>query len=84
MTFYETVIICILELISFVIGAKVGQHSVKGKDIKVNPLESIKTSFEDSKKKKAEIKKKEKLDAIMQNIDNYNGTGLGQRQIPRD
>lgn len=84
MNFNQMIIFCILELLSFVVGAKVGQSCSKGKDLKVNPISTIKNSIDNSKKEKLEIKKKQKLDTIMQNIDNYNGTGLGQKTIPKD
>lgn len=84
MTFNQMIIFCILELLSFIVGAKVGLSCAKGKEMKFNPVSAVKNSIDNLKKEKLEIKRQQKLDTIMQNIDNYNGTGLGQRTIPKD
>ena len=65
----------------FVIGAKVGQRVVKGETIEtpaLNPLAAFR-SRED--KKQAEIEQS-KLDTIMRNIESYDGTGIGQKDVP--
>lgn len=69
-------------ILSFVIGARVGQKIVKGEEVKVelpNPIKKI----EEHREKKEVEKEIEKLDIITENIDNYDGTGLGQKEIPR-
>ena len=68
----------------FVTGAKVGLAVKKGKDIDVefptaSPTELIKTHLS----KKESAKEQARYDAIMQNIENYDGSSLGQRDIPR-
>lgn len=82
----EALILCtifgVFNIISFIIGAKVGQKVVKGEEVKIdipNPINAIHEHVE-----KRETKKElEKLDIITENIDNYDGTGLGQKEIPR-
>lgn len=72
----------ILNVVCFFIGAKVGQTVAKGEDIKlpnVNPLEAIK---ELSAKKEAEAEKS-KVETILHNIDSYDGTANGQKDVPR-
>lgn len=69
---------------SFITGAKVGQAVQKGKDISVefptaSPIETIKTHLS----KKESAKEQARYDAIMQNIEVYDGTSVGQRDIPR-
>jgi hypothetical protein len=68
----------------FVTGAKVGQAVQKGKDIELefptaSPIESIKTHLS----KKDAQKEQNRLEAIMKNIEAYDGTSFGQRDIPR-
>lgn len=68
-------------ILCFVIGAKVGQTVTKGKEIvlpSVNPVEAIKKH---EAKKEAEFEQS-KIDKILQNIDNYDGTGFGQVDVP--
>ena len=66
----------------FLVGAKVGQTVSKGESIKlptVNPLEAYR-EHENKKNAKAE---QERLDAIMRNIEAYDGTGNRQEDLPR-
>ena len=70
-----------MNILCFMIGAKVGQKVSKGEDIKlpsVNPLEAIR---EHSEKKEAR-KEQERIDTILRNIESYNGTALGQEDVP--
>ncbi len=66
----------------FFVGAKVGQTVAKGEDIKLpnlNPLEAIR---EREAKKEAETEQ-DKINTILQNIESYNGTAYGQKDVPR-
>ena len=68
-------------ILCFAIGAKVGQKVSKGEEIilpSVNPVEAIKKH---EAKKVAEFEQS-KIDTILQNIDNYDGTGYGQMDVP--
>jgi hypothetical protein len=68
-------------ILCFAIGAKVGQTVSKGEEItlpSVNPVEAIRKH---EAKKEAEFEQS-KIDAILQNIDNYDGTGYGQKDVP--
>lgn len=69
-------------ILCFMIGAKVGQKVSKGEEIKmptVNPLEAVR---EHKAKKEAEYQQS-KIDTILSNIDSYDGTGSGQKDVPR-
>ena len=75
-------VVSTLNIVCFFIGAKVGQKVVKGENIEIpsiNPMEVIR----DREEKKASRKEQEKVDAILHNIEVYNGTPLGQKDIPR-
>lgn len=66
----------------FFVGAKVGQKASKGEPIelpKVDPLQPIR---ERQERKQAQAEQ-EKYDAIMRNIENYDGTSRGQEDVPR-
>lgn len=77
-----------ISVICFVLGAMVGQTVAKGEDIKlpnINPVEAIK---ELSSKKKAEAEaeaeaERNKVETILHNIDSYDGTANGQKDVPR-
>lgn len=71
-----------LNVVCFLIGAKVGQKVIKGESIdipSINPMEVIR----DREGKKEAKKEQQKIEAIMRNIERYNGSSLGQEDIPR-
>lgn len=68
----------------FITGAKVGLAVRKDKPIDeefqaVNPIEK----FKQHKVKRENQKEQDRLEAVMQNIESYDGTSIGQRDIPR-
>lgn len=74
--------LCAFNLLSFVIGAKIGQKTAKGEEIKLPTVNPIKAYEEHQNKKEAE-KELEKLDVILNNIERYDGTEAGQEDVPR-
>lgn len=82
MEVYEVILLCVVNLMSFVIGAKIGQHSTNGKSIELNPIKAIKNDIRANKEMKKKDLQQRKMDINYSNIDNYNGTGLGQTKIP--
>lgn len=69
-------------LACFLMGAKVGQTVSKGETIEtptVNPAKAIK---EHRARQEAEIEAS-RIETIMQNIENYDGTGFKQEDVPK-
>ncbi len=69
-------------IVCFMIGASVRQKVDKGEPIelpKVNPIEKIRERID---RKEAE-RERERADIILQNIEAYDGTGQGQKDVPR-
>lgn len=79
MTIVSTGAICIL---CFLVGAKVGQAVAKEKDIEMPTINPIKVYNEHLDRKEQE-KEQKRLDTILHNIENYDGTGFNQKDIPR-
>lgn len=78
LTIAVTGLLCI---VCFIIGAKVGQTVSKGEDIElpeVNPMKAIK---EHRAKQEAEMEQN-RIDTIMRNIESYDGTTMGQEDVP--
>ncbi len=75
-----------LNIVCFFVGCKLGQKVGKGEPIETPTLNPVKAIKEHTAKreadKEAEAKQKE-LDAIFRNIENYDGTGQNQEDIPR-
>ena len=68
-------------IVCFMVGAKVGQTVSKGEDVKlpnINPIEAYR-EHENKKNARAE---QDRLDAIMRNIEAYDGTGNRQEDLP--
>ena len=69
-----------LNVVCFFVGAKVGQKGIKGEPIElpsINPMEAIREAQD---KREAE-REQRKLDIIQQNIETYDGTGNGQKDV---
>ena len=69
-----------LNIVCFFVGAKVGQKVVKGEEIKA-PEITIPTPIQDYRRKKKAEYEQDKIDTIMQNIEAYNGTSAGQKDV---
>ena len=67
---------------SFMFGAKVGQAAAKGEEITMpNPVEAAKEHKEKREAQKEAEREQNRIDAILRNIDNYDGTGYGQEDV---
>ena len=68
-------------IIAYTLGLKNGQKLKKDEEIKmpeINPVKIVRNEIETFEQKK----KQDIYDTMMANIDNYDGTGLGQKDIP--
>lgn len=65
----------------FVIGAKVGQAVAKGERIETPSVDPFKAVKEHAAKKEAEMER-HRMNVILQNIENYDGTSKGQEDVP--
>lgn len=71
-----------LNVVCFLIGAKVGQTVSKGEEIEVPTLNPMKAYKEHLDKREAE-KEQSRLETILHNIECYDGTDRGQEDVPR-
>ena len=79
LTVTVSAIVCIC---CFIVGAKVGQKVSKGEDIEVSLPNPFKAYQEREARKEAQ-READKVNAILQNIDSYDGTGANQQDVPR-
>lgn len=71
-----------VNIFCFLIGAKVGQKVSRGETVvmpTVNPMEMVQRH----RAKQKAVAELDKLDAIMRNIETYDGTSNGQRDVPK-
>ncbi len=71
-----------MNVLCFIVGARIGQKVKNGETIEVKApkIKSLKANRERQHDKEADRKQKE-FDAIMRNVDAYNGTAMGQEDI---
>mgnify|MGYP003299053505 CR=1 FL=1 len=69
-----------LNITCFLIGVKTAQKVIKGEEVKLPELNPLKAYREAQDRKEAE-REAERRAIIMQNIDNYDGTGANQKDV---
>lgn len=71
-----------LNAVCFFIGAKVGQKVSKGETLEapnLNPMDYL----HEQKEKRQASKEHNKYQTILDNLERYDGTGYGQKEVPR-
>ena len=83
----ETVLIVLavgtLNIVCFFIGVKAGRkEEIKAPEVKdLNPIKKIQEiQLKKEEAKEAELER-QKIETILENIDNYNGTAEGQKDV---
>ena len=69
-----------LNVVCFLFGAKVGQKVVKGEAIEIPSLNPM-SAYREHQDKREQERVQERVDTIRQNIDAYDGTGNGQKDV---
>ena len=76
------VLVGIQNLICIYMGIKIGLALARGEAITIpNPIEAVKEHKEKKEAQEAAAKEQKRIDAILRNIDNYNGTAEGQEDV---
>lgn len=71
------VIVGLFNLLSFILGATLGQNNVKVK----NPVQQYRQYKEEKESNDIYIKEQRTLEQNLKNIDNYDGTSMGQEDF---
>ena len=86
----EVIILCALFgtfiLGSFTIGLSFGVKLRNNEKIEIpnlNPVKAVKKAVNESKQERENEKEKTLFEIEMANIDSYDGTGFGQKELPR-
>lgn len=78
MTIAIIIVVSLSNIVCLFIGAKIGQKTAKGQDIKMpSPAKAIREYKED----KEERQQRTEIATMLENIESYDGTGLGQKEI---
>ena len=82
----ETIILVlvmgVMNLIAFMIGARTSQKAQNNEEIKLPTINPIEIAKEHRERKEAELEQ-EKFNIMLENINNYSGDSSGQKDIPR-
>lgn len=74
----------LMNIVCFYIGAKIGQKVVNKEPLIIKtPVEVVKEKIETRAEKREQEKEQDVIDTIQHNIDIYDGTSVGQKEIPR-
>lgn len=71
-----------INVLCFLIGAKTGQKVSKGEPVEIPTLNPIEAVREHNSRREAE-KQQDRNEIIIQNIDTYDGSSWGQKEVPR-
>ena len=76
------IVVVISNTISLVVGAKIGQSAIRGEKIKLpNPITRVKETIDEFRDEREQEEEQERIKTMLENIDAYDGTGLGQKDI---
>lgn len=67
-------------IVSFLVGAKVGQTVSKGNNIELPTVNPVK-AYGEHKARKEVQHEQDRMNTIMHNIENYDGTSFGQKEV---
>ena len=73
-------IVGLTNMCAFIKGAQIGQKVANKEEIKLPEINPIK-AVEQKKLTKDQQKEIDKFNALMDNIDNYDGTGANQKEV---
>lgn len=70
----------VMNICCLLFGVKVGQKAVKGEEVEIPTLNPVKAVREAQARKELD-REQERNRQIMENINNYNGTEFGQKDV---
>jgi thiaminase len=80
------VVMAVACITCLMLGVKIGQSAAKGEEIEFsipNPVEYWQEHHQQKEAQKEAQREAEKVNAILSNIDSYDGTGANQQDVPR-
>lgn len=78
-----TIILGTSNVMCFYIGAKVGQKVVNQEKIKLPTIPTPTEQIRKHQEKKEQDYELDRINTVMKNIDIYDGTGFGQKEVPK-
>ncbi len=80
MTLLIILIISVLNILCFIVGARVGQKVNKGETIELPTINPLEIAKKHEYRKEVEAQQN-KIATIMQNIESYDGASYGQKDV---
>ena len=70
----------VVTILAFLVGARTAQKANKGEEIKVPTLNPMK-AYQEHREQVEASKEQERINTMLENINNYTGDGTGQKNI---
>lgn len=70
-----------VNVLCFMVGAKIGQAVAKGEKVELPSVNPLKAYREKENRKEAEMEQ-DRINTILRNIESYDGTSNGQKDLP--
>lgn len=76
-------VVCIANILCFYIGARIGQKIIREEEVTLpNPVKEVQVQMQEYRDKRRAKEEQEQLEVILANVESYDGTGYGQRDVP--
>lgn len=76
-------VVCIANILCFYIGARIGQKIIRDEEVTLpNPVKEVQEQMQEYREKRKAKEEQDQLDVILANVESYDGTGYGQREVP--
>lgn len=76
-------VVCIANILCFYIGARIGQKIIREEEVTLpNPVKEVQDHMQAQREKRKAREEQDQLDVILANVESYDGTGWGQRDVP--
>ena len=74
------IIVTIMNVLAFIVGAMIGQKSKNNEEIKLPNINPV-TLYKEHKENEVVSKEQKKINDMLDNINNYRGDAYGQKDI---
>jgi hypothetical protein len=76
-------VVCIANILCFYIGARIGQKIIRDEEVTLpNPVTEVREQMQEYRERRENKREQDRIDVILQNVENYDGTGYGQKDVP--
>lgn len=76
-------VVSMANILCFYIGCRFGQSIDRGEGVRLpDPVQEVQERVQESRERRENKREQDRIDVILANVENYDGTGYGQRDVP--